>query len=1324
MKFNQRINRIIAGSLSLVMASSMMSMFPAFAEETESADFVYDDYSVSYNVTDSWGNTEKVSITLTNTSENPIENWMLYFEPNGEVTNMWDVKTTSTANNVTYFKNAGYNSTIAPNASVTFNYFVDNCKSIPDSYTLCQKRAEKSEGYDVDVVVDNSWGEGFNGTIIITNSTDKPIEDWELVFDTNFTITEITSSWSGTMTALEPYSYMLKGSYTSVIEPNSSVRLGFSGVRDGEPVITDTVLTEVVADEALIDFKAEYPNGVELYAFGNYNNEDNAVDIEWYTNYKNGDYEIWTSDDNAAYTSVAVVSDSIKYQYLITEDFEKRYFKISVDTGYECIESIPFVITRTETGYSVDFLDSDEDGLPDIFELQLGTNVNEPDSDGDSLTDYQEVYITGTDPIVYDSVTSGVSDADADSDGDGLSNAQEIELGTNPQLSDTDDDGLSDYDEIYVYETDPLNPDSDSDGLQDGDEPHIGLDPTNPETFGTPDAEYKVAQTVQADSKTLSYINTTENPYSLSINLNAVGYAENALSAEISSYTNVLSSNTAIVGNIVSLDYLYDEIEDVTLNFEMSSEYLDSMGETTVEGLELEGINRLYAFHYDEVNNILYPVETEISGNTVVVHASELGDYCLIDLNAWLEMLDISSAEDEEIAESDVYSMRNYAETEENIDAEKVFQDDVVIVDETVPSNYEEIIEEQINDVIENIKAGESIAEETELVSTFSTYDNKANSRKMIDLVYVIDTSGSMSSAISAAKSSMSTLVNNLYRNGIYANVAVVTYSDYKCDKENGAIIHYANGSNWARNAAEAQALINTVSLYGCGHETPIDGLEKAHRDLEFHENATKFMVLITDEPYIYSDNRYGIETMQDLANSLKSDTIYTSVVCYDRDASGYAPLYNTTKGIQINLSSNWPVYLEEYIRTYIRELTSFKGFSMYNLTEINLDSAPEYGSDTDTDEDGLMDYEEIDWCFIDKESDELILPTLNEYLVKTYKKNMFNMLPIGQRYRDKVNSILILPILTDPSNPDTDGDNLLDSYDPKALSSYNNGSNIDLDSKGTLITEMQKCLEYLGFLNIDEVKCGELDRKTVAAFQLFQLNYGFVISDYNPYPCFEIDDISYLTLINVSLNYGYLHEGESLNYNDLLNTLNLSDLQNKKRYFNTIPSQPLSISDDLLNYDVKWCKKDGKFDKVYYYDYTSIINNLLKSNEELCINHNKTKLKDYLWFYNKVNHNAPWDIKRENRWNEQMKINQHNMFFKFTFNEQIMTAEDLGNMTYGYWGTCCNFDWPTLLIGGDFAAGGEDSPEDKAMILNGVFVYADTHEGYVIDPNYWYFYK
>jgi hypothetical protein len=57
-----------------------------------------------------------------------------------------------------------------------------------------------------------------------------------------------------------------------------------------------------------------------------------------------------------------------------------------------------------------------------------------------------------------------------DSDGDGLINSQELALGTDPFLADTDGDGLSDGDEVGIYRTDPLNPDTDGDGLSDGEE--------------------------------------------------------------------------------------------------------------------------------------------------------------------------------------------------------------------------------------------------------------------------------------------------------------------------------------------------------------------------------------------------------------------------------------------------------------------------------------------------------------------------------------------------------------------------------------------------------------------------------------------------------------------------------------------------------------------------------------------------------------------------------------------------------------------------------------------------------------------------------------
>ena len=57
-----------------------------------------------------------------------------------------------------------------------------------------------------------------------------------------------------------------------------------------------------------------------------------------------------------------------------------------------------------------------------------------------------------------------------DTDQDGLTDAQELQLGTDIDNIDTDNDGLFDRDEVVVYKTDPLNPDTDGDGFIDGTE--------------------------------------------------------------------------------------------------------------------------------------------------------------------------------------------------------------------------------------------------------------------------------------------------------------------------------------------------------------------------------------------------------------------------------------------------------------------------------------------------------------------------------------------------------------------------------------------------------------------------------------------------------------------------------------------------------------------------------------------------------------------------------------------------------------------------------------------------------------------------------------
>lgn len=74
---------------------------------------------------------------------------------------------------------------------------------------------------------------------------------------------------------------------------------------------------------------------------------------------------------------------------------------------------------------------------------------------------------------------------DGDSDNDGLSNARERELGTSTAIRDTDRDGLDDGEEVLEHGTDPLSPDTDIDGFEDAEEVDAGSDPLDPFSYPT-----------------------------------------------------------------------------------------------------------------------------------------------------------------------------------------------------------------------------------------------------------------------------------------------------------------------------------------------------------------------------------------------------------------------------------------------------------------------------------------------------------------------------------------------------------------------------------------------------------------------------------------------------------------------------------------------------------------------------------------------------------------------------------------------------------------------------------------------------------------------
>ena len=153
-------------------------------------------------------------------------------------------------------------------------------------------------------------------------------------------------------------------------------------------------------------------------------------------------------------------------------------------------------------GIGTDHFDSDNDGLPDFIEEKLGSNKNKSDSDSDQLPDGYEIFTLQTLPTKIDTDENGVSDTYEDFDGDGLTNIEEYLLNTNPYDKDTDGDLLSDADEINKYKTDPLKEDTDGDGLVDGDEITHSMDPLKSDTLGDgiPDGDRIFEISIQSDS--------------------------------------------------------------------------------------------------------------------------------------------------------------------------------------------------------------------------------------------------------------------------------------------------------------------------------------------------------------------------------------------------------------------------------------------------------------------------------------------------------------------------------------------------------------------------------------------------------------------------------------------------------------------------------------------------------------------------------------------------------------------------------------------------------------------------------------------------------
>ncbi|MDQ7075642.1 MAG: hypothetical protein Q9O24_10940 [Gammaproteobacteria bacterium] len=185
----------------------------------------------------------------------------------------------------------------------------------------------------------------------------------------------------------------------------------------------------------------------------------------------------FTSVANAQFTR-AIDSISFVYDAALVGDYT-LYAQLFYTSG---TAAVPVGVPLQQSVQALQFRpnDIDADGLLDSEELLLGTDLYNPDSDGDGVNDGIEVGLNYPATPAIDTDGDGAIDAlesdRVDDDGDTLSNQQDSDNADPcvPNLSslaclalnDDDGDGLRNGDEVALG-TDPNNADSDGDGLND-----------------------------------------------------------------------------------------------------------------------------------------------------------------------------------------------------------------------------------------------------------------------------------------------------------------------------------------------------------------------------------------------------------------------------------------------------------------------------------------------------------------------------------------------------------------------------------------------------------------------------------------------------------------------------------------------------------------------------------------------------------------------------------------------------------------------------------------------------------------------------------------
>ncbi|MBE6647068.1 MAG: VWA domain-containing protein [Ruminococcaceae bacterium] len=203
------------------------------------------------------------------------------------------------------------------------------------------------------------------------------------------------------------------------------------------------------------------------------------------------------------------------------------------------------------------------------------------------------------------------------------------------------------------------------------------------------------------------------------------------------------------------------------------------------------------------------------------------------------------------------------------------------------------------------LEDGFSLAEGVENIAVI-TFELSEAMYGTADIVFLVDTTGSMWGEIQNVKNNIATFAESLEDAGVSVRWALLEYRDITCDGYDSTKIIYCGASEWYINVASYEKALESLRVNGGGdrEETVIDAL-KAATYLDSRDGANTFYIVVTDADY-KTNNRYGISGMNDMINELVSNDTVTSVVTKPTYYDVYRNLTDRTKGILANIDGDF----------------------------------------------------------------------------------------------------------------------------------------------------------------------------------------------------------------------------------------------------------------------------------------------------------------------------------------------------------------------------------------------------------------------------------